>query len=232
MGIGFAVPINMAKNDMDQILAHGKVDRAYMGIMLQDVTPAIARAFHTNVAGGLVGDISPNSPASHSDLKKGDIIVELNGQAIESGNQLAAQSRIDGARHHHQPEGIARWQAGAGYDEARRVSLRSGARFARQRQQRERRGVLPGVSVESLTPEVASELKLSPQTKGVVVDEVSQSSAAAEAGLQRGDVIQEVNHRPVTTASDFRQAVGSAPKDSPILLLVNHGGNTMYVAIS
>ncbi len=93
-------------------------------------------------------------------------------------------------------------------------------------------GVLLGVSVESLTPEVASELKLSPQAKGVVVDEVSSSSAAAEAGLQRGDVIQEVNHRPVATASDFRQAVGSAPKDSPILLLVNHGGNTMYVAIS
>ena len=65
-----------------------------------------------------------------------------------------------------------------------------------------------------------------------MVDEVSQSSAAAEAGLQQGDVIQEVNHRPVSTASDFRQAVGSAPKDSPILLLVNHGGNTMYVAIS
>ncbi len=94
VGIGFAVPINMAKHDMDQILAHGKVERAYMGIMLQDVTPAIARAFNTKVAGGLVGDISPNSPASHSDLKKGDIIVELNGEpkskaAINCGSKSA-----------------------------------------------------------------------------------------------------------------------------------------------
>jgi serine protease Do len=232
VGIGFAVPINMAKNDMDQILAHGKVVRAYMGIMLQDVTPAMARAFHTNVAGGLVGDISKDSPASHSDLKKGDIIVELNGQAIESGNQLRLKvgwmepgTTINlKVLRDGKPVQVTMKLAEFPSDQEQ-ASLGSGNKESAE-------AALPGVSVESLTPEVASQLKLSPQTKGVVVDEVSQSSAAAEAGLQRGDVIQEVNHRPVSTASDFRQAVGSAPKDSPILLLVNHGGNTMYVAIS
>jgi serine protease Do len=232
VGIGFAVPINMAKNDMDQILAHGKVVRAYMGIMLQDVTPAIARAFNTNVAGGLVGDISPNSPASRSDLKKGDIIVELNGQPIESGNQLRLKvgSMEPGATinlkvlREGKPLQVTLKLAEFPSDQER-ASLGNGNKESSE-------GVLPGVSVENLTPEIASELKLSAQTKGVVVDDVSQSSAAAEAGLQKGDVIQEVNHKPVTTASDFRQAVGSASKDSPILLLVNHGGNTMYVAIS
>jgi serine protease Do len=231
VGIGFAVPINMAKHDMDQILAHGKVERAYMGIMLQDVTPAIARAFHTNVAGGLVGDISPNSPASHSDLKKGDIITELNGEPIESGNQLRLKvgAMEPGTRinlkvlRDGKPLQVSMQLAPFPSDEEQ-ASLGSHKESAE--------GALQGVSVENLTPEIAGQLKISPQTKGVVVDEVSQSSAAAEAGLRQGDVIQEVNHRPVTTASDFRQALGSASKDSPILLLVNHGGKTMYVAIS
>ncbi len=231
VGIGFAVPINMAKNDMDQILAHGKVVRAYMGIMLQDVTPAIARAFHTNVAGGLVGDISPNSPASRSDLKKGDIIVELNGQPIESGNQLRLKvgAMEPGATinlkvlRDGKPVQVSMKLAEFPSDQER-ASLNS--------KESSEGAALQGVSVESLTPEIASELKLSPQTKGVVVDSVSQSSPAAEAGLRQGDVIQEVNRRPVTTASDFRQAMSSASKDGSILLLVNHGGNTMYVAIS
>ena len=88
-GIGFAVPINMARHDMDQILEHGKVERAYLGILPQDVTPAMAKAFHTDASkGALVGDVTPNSPASRANLKNGDIILEINGQAIDDANQL------------------------------------------------------------------------------------------------------------------------------------------------
>jgi S1-C subfamily serine protease len=91
-GIGFAVPINMARHVMDQIIAHGKVDRAYLGILPQDVTPAMAKAFGAGEArGALVGDITPDGPASRSDLKKGDIIVALNGQPIADANQLRLQ---------------------------------------------------------------------------------------------------------------------------------------------
>jgi serine protease Do len=86
--------------------------------------------------------------------------------------------------------------------------------------------------VENLTPDLAQQLKLAPQTKGVVVDKVNPSSNAAEAGLQQGDVIQEVNHQPVTTSQEFRRAMSSVQKDSPVLLLVNRGGNTAYLAIS
>jgi serine protease Do len=91
---------------------------------------------------------------------------------------------------------------------------------------------LEGVTVENVTPEIAQQLKLSPATKGVVVDNVSPSSNAAEAGLQQGDVILEVNHKPVVTTQDFHRAMSSVEKDNPVLLLVNRGGNTAYVAIS
>ena len=91
---------------------------------------------------------------------------------------------------------------------------------------------LQGVTIENLTPEIAQQLKLSPQTRGVVVDKVNPSSSAAEAGLQQGDVIQEVNHLPVATAQEFHRAISSGQKDNPVLLLVNRGGNTAYVAIS
>ncbi len=88
-GIGFAVPINMAHHVMDQIVEHGKVDRAYLGILPQDVTPAIAKAFNAKSnEGALVGDITPDSPASRSDLKKGDIILSINGEPVVDANQL------------------------------------------------------------------------------------------------------------------------------------------------
>ncbi len=90
---------------------------------------------------------------------------------------------------------------------------------------------LEGVSVENLTPEVARELKLTPSTKGVVVDEVSPDSRAADAGLRRGDVIQEANHQPVKSVDDFRGAVKAKAKDDAVLLLVNRAGNTIFLTV-
>jgi serine protease Do len=92
--------------------------------------------------------------------------------------------------------------------------------------------VLDGVSVTNITRDVAGELKLDPNMKGVVVENVGQASAAAEAGLKEGDVIQQVNHRAVTNVGDFNQAVKSSAKDNPILLLVNRQGQTMFMAIN
>ena len=90
---------------------------------------------------------------------------------------------------------------------------------------------LEGVSVSNLTPETAQELKLPDSAKGVVVDEVSPASRAADAGLQSGDVIQEVNHQAVKTVKDFRQAVSASKQDAPVLLLVDRDGTTMFLAV-
>ena len=90
---------------------------------------------------------------------------------------------------------------------------------------------LQGVTVENLTPETAQELKLPATTKGVVVDQVNPASHAADAGLQPGDVIQQVNHQSVTNVKEYNQAVGASKKDEPVLLLVDRNGNTMFLAV-
>jgi serine protease Do len=232
VGIGFAVPINMAKHDMDSILAHGKVDRGYLGVSIEDVTPALAKAFHATTSGGaLLGDVTANGPAANAGLKKGDIITELNGQPVTGRDQL--RERI-GTMDPNTKVNLKVMRDGRIMDLAVQLGEypTEGERASAAGPSENSESALQGVTVENLTPDVAQQLKLSPSTKGVVVDKVNPSSDAAEAGLQQGDVIQEVNHQPVATAQDFRRAMSSVQKDNPVLLLVNRGGNTAYVAIS
>ena len=228
-GIGFAVPINLARHDMDQILEHGKVERAYLGILPQDVTPAMAKAFHTGDSNGaLVGDVTPNSPAARANLKNGDIILDVNGLPISDANQLRLKI---GMMEPNTNVNLKVLRDGKTQD----VAVQLGEFPSKE----ERAAIgsehsgsgLEGVSVSNLTPETAQELKLPDTTKGVVVDEVSPASRAADAGLQSGDVIQEVNHQAVKTVKDFSQAVSASKKDAPVLLLVDRDGSTMFLAV-
>jgi serine protease Do len=229
-GIGFAVPVNMARHDMDQIIEHGKVERGYLGILPQDVTPTIAKAFNTNeVTGALVGDVTPGSPAARGGLQKGDIILSVDGKGVADANQLRLTI---GQMSPNQTVSLKVLRNGR----TQEVSVKLGdfptheARATGANDQQSNSG-LEGVTVEKLTPEAAQQLKLSPQTSGVVVDEVSPSSRAADAGLKSGDVIQEVNHQAVKSEEDFQRAIGSADKSKPVLLLVNRDGNTLYLAV-
>jgi serine protease Do len=227
-GIGFAVPINMARHDMNEILAHGKVVNGYLGILPQDVTPALAKSFNTtDTSGALVGEVTPDSPAAHSGLKQGDIIVAVNGQPVEDANQL--RSRI----------GVMDPNSTVTLKVRRNGSMQDVAVTLGEFPSKEERASLDnansdsslqGVTVENLTPDTAQELKLPATTKGVVVDQVSPASAAADAGLKPGDVIQQVNHQSVMNVKEYNQAVGASKKDEPVLLLVNRNGSTMFLA--
>jgi serine protease Do len=228
-GIGFAIPVNLASHIMDQLLKTGKVERAYLGILPQDVTPAMAKAFGTkDTNGAVVGDITANSPASHSDLKQGDIIVALNGKAINDANQLrldigmlspGSTANLSVLRN-GQPLRVA-VKLGDFPSKQERASLDNSAPDSS----------LEGVQVQNLTPDTAREMKLAPESTGVVVAEVDPSSHAADAGLQTGDVIQQVNHQAVKSVQDFEHAMASAKKGDPTLLLVNRGGTTLFVAV-
>jgi serine protease Do len=228
-GIGFAVPINMARHDLDEILAHGKVEHGYLGILPQDMTPALAKAFNTTETNGaLVGEITPNSPAAHSSLKQGDMIVAVNGQPISDASQL--RSRI-GMMDPSTAVTLKVLRDGKTQD----VSVTLGQYPSKE----ERASVqndnsdnsLQGVSVENLTPETAQELKLPATTKGVVVNQVNPASRAAEAGLKPGDVIQQVNHQSVASVNEYNHAVGASGKDQPVLLLVDRNGNSLFLAV-
>jgi serine protease Do len=179
------------------------------------------------VKGALVGDVTPASPAARGGLEKGDIILGVNGQPVADANQLRLKIGMMSPK---ETAKLSVLRNGKSLD----VSVQLGDFPEKQERasagSEPRDSVLEGVTVENLTPDTAQQLKLPATTKGVVVGEVSQSSRAAEAGLQQGDVIQEVNHQAVKSVSDFRQAV-NAHKDGPVLLLVNRGGNTLFLAV-
>jgi len=226
-GIGFAIPVNMATAVMQEIVKNGKVTRAYLGIYPQDVTPAIAKAFaDKDTAGALVGNVSDGSPAQKAGLVNGDIVVDINGKPVADANDLRMKISMMAP---DTDVSLRVLRNGA----AREVAVKLGELPTTEAALQPEGGnagsnALAGVSVANLDAGSAHDLGLPANTRGVVVTNVSPSSQAADAGLRKGDVIQEVNRKPVKNTSDFESAV-HASGDQP-LLLVNRKGNTMYLA--
>ena len=228
-GIGFAIPVNMARNVMQQIVEHGKVVRSYMGVTIQSVNPDIAKAFGLSHGGGaLVGDVSPNSPASKAGLERGDIVTELNGKPVESSDQLSVDiSQMA-------PGSVAHLKiVRNGKEQNVDVTLAEfpdNQQSAQEEGQQGQKPVVQGLQVENLTSDIARQLGLPASSYGVVVDQVDPDSPAAAAGVNRGDVIQEVNHKPVHNVREYRQALSGAG-NQPVLLLLNREGTTHFVII-
>ena len=226
-GIGFAVPVNLAHQVMDQILKSGKVVRAYMGIVPQDMTPEMAKAFHEKEARGVVvGDVSPNSPAQEGGIQRGDIILEVNGKPVADSNQLRMNislmhpgTRIQLKLLRNGGEKDMSLKLAEMPTESAKVESDEGDNPSK---------ALQGVEVANLTPRTAEKLGLPTSTTGVVVADIDPASKLADSGLRKGDVIQEVNHQPVKSVSEFQGAIKKAGSDP--LLLVNRQGRTLFIA--
>jgi serine protease Do len=227
-GIGFAVPIGVARDVMDQIVKNGKVTRAYLGVMAQEVTPNIAKAFHeSEVTGALVGDVTPGSPAQKAGLEKGDIILGIDGKPVNTSAELRMHVSLmaPGTK-----VNVKVFRDGV--EKTLPVTLAempTETASNQEPQNNHSEDSLQGITVENVTAQTARRLGLPATAAGVVVTSVDPDSQAADSGLKRGDVIQEVNHKPVRNASDFESAMGAAKGDT--LLLVNRQGNTMYLAV-
>ncbi len=229
-GIGFAVPVNLARHDMDQILKYGKVETGYLGILPQNVTPEMAKALGVSEAtGALVGDVTADSPASRAGLQKGDIILDVNSQPIDNANQLRLKIGMLAPGTNISMK-VLRDNKTMELN-AQLANVPSTEEQASNATPGQHESTLDGVQLSTLTPDVAQQLQLGSGVKGVVVESVAEGSAAADAGLTRGDVIQQVNHHPVANMSEFRQAMNSTTKNNPVLLLVNRQGTTLFIAI-
>lgn len=226
-GVGFAVPANMAREVMNQLSKGGKVRRGYIGTMIQDVTPEIAKAFNLPTShGALVGDVTEGGPAAKAGITKGDVITEVNGQPVTDNRELRLKiSQMA-------PGTVVKLKLFRDGKE-REIALTLGE-LPNEKQAEETNqpedSSLNGISVETLTPQIARQYHLSASVSGVIVSDVDQGSAAAEAGLQRGDVIQEVNRKPVHNAAEFQQAMKLAGKNAAVLL-VNRNDHTSFVVI-
>jgi serine protease Do len=228
-GIGFAIPMNMVKQVCDQIMDHGSVTRGYLGVMIQALTPELAKSFGLGDASGvLVGDVSSDGPAAAAGLQRGDLIVSLNNEPVKDitgfRNRVAmmkpeSKVTLDVVRDGQHKEFSL--QIG---------TLPETATVANNAPEKETAGSSWGLSVQSLNPQLAEQLGVD-RTEGVVVTDVDASSVVANAGMRPGMVITEVNRKPVKNARDFEQAVKASKDPNSLLLLVQVGGRTQYLAL-
>jgi serine protease Do len=229
VGIGFAIPSNMAKNVMDQLIQRGKVERGMLGVSIQPVTSDIASGLGLkDVCGVLVSAVNAGGPAAQAGIRQGDVILQLNGTDVNDPNQLRNEIA---ATSPGSEVTLTIWRNG----KQQQVHARLGTLTAEAAQQSESGGGSAqngplGITVEPLTADLAAQLGLSRTTQGVAIDSVDPNGPAAQAGLQQGDVIEQADQRPVRSAADLQNALQNAGK-RPALLLIDRGGQRMFVAV-
>jgi serine protease Do len=198
-GIGFAVPVNLARNVVDRLIHGGKVTRGYMGVILQDITPGLAQNFNlSNENGALVGDVEHGSPAEKAGLQSGDVITEFNGQPINSENELllAVGNCSPG-------QDVTVKYTRNGQENTVKVTLAEHPNEeAKSQPQNAETDALNGVTVQDLDAQSRQDLQIPDDVQGALVTDVEEGSHSADAGLQKGDVIISIDRHPVSSADD------------------------------
>jgi serine protease Do len=228
-GIGFAVPSELAKKVYAQLLKSGRVSRGYLGINLQDVTPALAKAVgYEGKDGALVRDLAQNSPAAKAGLKSGDVIVEFDGRPVKSPKHLT-ETVSDTPIGKAVPVKYVR----DGREQTATITLgeRPGPTVAENKDKEEQSDGKFGISVTTVTAEMAREMKLK-ISSGAIVERVVPDSPAAEAGLRRNDVIHRINRTTVTTAEEATAALNSLKGDKEVALQIERGGQLMFITVT
>jgi serine protease Do len=224
-GIGFAIPSNMGRKIMTQIKDHGHVTRGWLGLEIQEMDSALAKAFGLKDGkGALVSGIVPDGPAARAGVEKGDVIREINGQIINDSRELRLKiaetvpdSKVEIKIVHNGSERTLSMTVGTMPTEKMAANTENPAT----------RKI--GVAVQEMNPEIAQELGIPSATRGVVIVQVQPESPAGDSGLREGDVIQEVNHQPIKTVSEFKDAVNHS--SNSILLLVSRDGRSLYTVV-
>jgi len=228
-GMGFAIPSQIVRPTVEALIRDGKVHHGYMGIGISDVTPENAKFFHVeNNEGAVVTQVEDGSPAAKAGLKVGDVITELDGQKVSDASQLQIEV---GQKEPGSSIKLGILRDGKNINVPVRLE-EMGSRDHEGKEVGSNSNGKPrwGLGLTDMTPELRDQLQASGDVHGAVVEQVQPGSAADNAGLQRGDVIVEVDRHPVQNAADVQNALSAVPKGQDALVLVwSNGGNTFRV---
>lgn len=228
-GIGFAIPVNLARDVMENLVKDGHVTRGYLGVMIQDISPSLARQFDLkDTRGALVAEVTPHSPAEKAGLKDGDVILKFNDKPVTDSRHLKLEvARVKPGE--SVPVKILR----DGETKALDVIVKEipgTEHLARNYNHKgDDSGTLNGVTVADIDANARSQFGTPGNIKGVVVTDVDPNSAAAEAGLKPGDVIQEINRKAVKTSKEAVQMTEKATDKTTLLRVWREGGSRFVV---
>ncbi len=229
-GIGFAVPINIARHVMERLISGGKIMRGYLGVFPQDISPGLAEQFNLpDQNGALVGDVLPNSPAEKAGIKPGDVITEFDGKPINDANSLrllTSQATPDSKVIVKLLRGGSEKTVSVTLGELTAESVSNESDQNGDNSDNSKVDALDGVTVEDLDSQARQELKAPENLQGAVVADVDENSNSAEAGLQKGDVIVEINRQAVTSADDAVKLCRQAKGDEILLKVWHRTGDT------
>lgn len=236
-GIGFAVPSNMAKSVMTQLINDGKVTRGWLGVTIQNFTPDLAKEFGLKkTAGALVTEIFEGSPAEKADLTRGDVILEVDGKKIsnvEGLRNLVAQSKIGSKIKIKILRNDKTMVLDAVISEFPQDITHALSKESDEGNDlmTEDANTLAGFTVMELTRNIAKQLDISKNEKGVVIVKIDPYSISEDAGLKKGDVIQEINKKRIDSVSDFNKVRKSIREGDTALLFINRNGNKFYITL-
>jgi serine protease Do len=240
-GIGFAIPSSIAVDIVESLTKTGKVVRGWMGVAIQEVTPALAKSFKIpeQRKGVLISDVNENGPSAAAGMKRGDVVVGFNDKDVVSVSQLrnmVARTLVG------QTAKVKVLRDG----EEKMIEVKIGERPSDEMLARREPGaapsapdvvkppdnVLAGLRVQALDQSAMTQLNLPAKTTGVLVNHVEAGSPAEAAGIQRGDVVQEINHSAVKSLDDYQKASAKIKKEEMVVLLLSRQGNNLFVAVN
>jgi serine protease Do len=228
-GVGFAMPINIAKKSYSDIINKGKVIRGWLGVVIQEMTPELEK--HFKVSGGvLVSQVYDGSPAAEGGIKRGDVVVEIGGKKIQKYRELQS---IIAAESVGALVPIKVVRDGKEITLNIKVAERNMQQFAGEQQKKyagEAKKDL-GIATEDITPEAAARYGITAK-QGVVVLQVEENSSADGAGVMAGDVIHEMNGKQIKSREDFDRAAAQVKKDAQVVLLIERGNTMVYMAFT